>query len=141
MPQFLNRRFPEPSPYPLMHAPRTPQRILVVEDNLDTVHSLTFLLRDMGHQVEYAINGYAALDIARRLRPEFVFMDLGLPGMDGFEVCRRIKKEPGLDSTRVIAITGYAQDEYRTRSQEAGCEMYLIKPVSPTFLISLLGSS
>jgi two-component system CheB/CheR fusion protein len=117
------------------------RRILVVEDNLDTVHSLTFLLRDMGHQVEYAINGYAALDIARRLRPEFVFMDLGLPGMDGFEVCRRIKREAGLDSARVIAITGYAQDDYRKRSQEAGCEMHLIKPVSPKFLISLLGSA
>jgi CheY-like chemotaxis protein len=117
------------------------RRILVVEDNLDSVHSLALLLRDMGHNVEYAINGYAALDIARRLRPEIVFLDLGLPGMDGFEVCRRIKQEPGLDTVRVIAISGYAQDEYRHRSQAAGCELHLVKPVSPQFLVSLLGSS
>jgi CheY-like chemotaxis protein len=116
-------------------------RILVVEDNLDSVHSLTLLLRDMGHTVEYAINGYAALDIARRLRPEIVFLDLGLPGMDGFEVCRRMKKESGLEVVRIIAITGYGQDEYRAQSQAAGCELHLVKPVSPQFLVSLLGSA
>jgi CheY-like chemotaxis protein len=118
-----------------------PRRILVVEDNLDSVHSLTLLLRDMGHQVEYAINGYAALDTARRQRPEIVFLDLGLPGMDGFEVCTRIKHEPGLESTRVIAVTGYSADEHRVRSRAAGCELHLIKPVSPQFLVSLLGSA
>jgi len=112
-----------------------------VEDNLDSVHSLTLLLRDMGHTVEYAINGYAALDIARRFRPEIVFLDLGLPGMDGFEVCRQIKKYPGLEEARLIAITGYAQEEYRKQSQAAGCDLHLIKPVSPQFLVSLLGSS
>jgi CheY-like chemotaxis protein len=116
------------------------RRILVVEDNLDSVHSLVLLLRDMGHEVEYAINGYAALDIARRFRPEFVFLDLGLPGLDGFEVCERLKHEPGFESTRFIAITGYAQDEHRTRSAAAGCEQHIVKPVSPRFLYSLLGS-
>jgi two-component system CheB/CheR fusion protein len=120
------------------HRSQTPRRILVVEDNLDTVHSLAFLLKDMGHEVEYAINGYAALDIARRMRPEFVFLDLGLPGMDGFEVCKRMKREPGLESTRIIAVTGYAQEEHRQRSQEAGCELHLIKPMDPAFLSSLL---
>src|SRR3954465_14149180 len=88
-----------------------PRRILVVEDNLDAVHSFALLLHDMGHKVEYAINGWVAIDVARRFRPEFVFLDLGLPGMDGFELCRRIKKEPGLESTRVIALTGYGQQE------------------------------
>ncbi|HEX5477627.1 MAG TPA: response regulator, partial [Burkholderiales bacterium] len=76
---------------PVLSAQFASKRVLVVEDNLDSVHSLVLLLRDMGHRVEYAINGYAALDVARKFRPEIVFMDLGLPGLDGFEVCGRLK--------------------------------------------------
>jgi CheY-like chemotaxis protein len=116
------------------------RRILVVEDNLDTVHSLAFLLHDMGHRVEYAVNGWVALDVARRFRPEFIFLDLGLPGMDGFEVCGRLKKEPGLEAARIIALTGYGQEEYRRRSEEAGCELHLVKPVDPRFLEALLAA-
>jgi CheY-like chemotaxis protein len=115
-----------------------PRHVLVVEDNLDSVHSLVFLLRDMGHHVDYAINGYAALEIANRTRPEFVFLDLGLPGMDGFHVCRRIKCDPALAATRVIAITGYAGEEYRVRSKAAGCELHLVKPVTPQILEKIL---
>jgi DNA-binding response OmpR family regulator len=74
-------------------APGTGCRILVVEDNLDSVHSLAMLLRDMGHEVEYAINGYAALSVAQVFKPEVVFLDLGLPGLDGFEVCRAMKAD------------------------------------------------
>ena len=125
---------------PSMNSSSAPRRILVVEDNLDAVHSLVLLLRDLGHQVEYAINGYAALDLARRFRPDFVLLDLGLPGLDGFEVCSRLKCEPGLESTRFIAVTGYAQDEHRMRSIAAGCEHHIVKPVSPKFLYSLLGA-
>ncbi len=117
------------------------KRVLVVEDNLDSVQSMTMLLRDMGHHVEFAINGYAALDIARRMRPEIVFLDLGLPGMDGFELCQRLKNEVGLQDVRVIVVSGYGQEEYRRRSSEVGCELHLVKPVSPQFLVSLLGSN
>jgi CheY-like chemotaxis protein len=114
------------------------RRVLVVEDNLDTVHSLVFLLRDMGHQVDFAINGYAAVTLAQRMHPEFVFLDLGLPGLDGFEVCKKLKADPALKSVRVIAITGYPQEEYRLRSQQAGCELHLVKPVRPEVLEQLL---
>ena len=117
-----------------------PRRILVVEDNLDAVHSFALLLHDMGHKVEYAINGWVAIDVARRFRPQFVFLDLGLPGMDGFELCRRIKKEPGLESTRLIALTGYGQEEYRQRSSEAGCELHLLKPFDAKYIEGLLAS-
>jgi CheY-like chemotaxis protein len=117
-----------------------PRRILVVEDNLDTVHTFALLLHEMGHKVEYAINGWVAIDVARRFRPQFVFLDLGLPGMDGFELCRRIKKEPGLESTRVIALTGYGQQEYRERSSEAGCELHLLKPFDAKNIEELLAS-
>jgi CheY-like chemotaxis protein len=110
----------------------------VVEDNLDSVHSLAMLLRDMGHEVEYAINGYAALSVAQVFKPEVVFLDLGLPGLDGFEVCRAMKADPVLRAARVIALTGYADDTSRKRSAEAGCELHFVKPVSPQFLESLL---
>jgi CheY-like chemotaxis protein len=116
----------------------TPRRVLVVEDNPDTVRSSVALLRDMGHHVDYAMHGYSAIDAAVRFRPEFVFLDLGLPGINGFEVCSRMKKLPGLEHLRVIAITGYGQDEYRVRAKAAGCEMVLLKPVSPRVLEELL---
>ena len=115
-----------------------PKRVLIVEDNLDSVHSLALLVQEMGHHVDYAINGYAALALAKRMRPHFVLLDLGLPGLDGFDVCRRIKGDPVLQSTRVIAITGYRQDEYRTRSKAAGCEIHLIKPVDPKLFEQIL---
>jgi CheY-like chemotaxis protein len=115
-----------------------PRRILVVEDNLDAVHTLVLLLREMGHTVDYAINGYAAVDVARRMRPEIVLLDLGLPGLDGFEVCRWIKKDPALKDARVFALTAYKQDEYRARAIAAGCEQHLVKPLSVEALEQLL---
>jgi len=114
------------------------RRILVVEDNLDNVHSLVYLLRDKGHVVEYAINGYAALAAAREFRPEFVFLDLGLPGMDGYELCRRMKRDADLADARVIAISAYGDRESRRRSQEAGCEAHFAKPANLLELEDLL---
>jgi CheY-like chemotaxis protein len=120
--------------------PKVSRRVLVVEDNLDTLHSLAYILRKEGHKVEFAINGYAALDIARRFRPEFVFLDLGLPGMDGFEVCRQLKSEAGFEATRFIAVTGYAQEADRLRARAAGCELHIVKPADPLLLLKLLES-
>jgi CheY-like chemotaxis protein len=116
-----------------------PRRVLLVEDNLDSVHTLAYLLNDMGHSVEYAINGYVALDVARRFRPDFALLDLGLPGIDGFEVCRQIKRDPQLRFCRVVALTAFSQDEYRERAKQAGCELYLVKPVDTQVLENLLG--
>ena len=116
----------------------TRRRILVVEDDIDSARSLTWILRDMGHEVEYAINGYVAVDLAAQFLPEFVFLDLALPGMNGFEVCRRLKRQPGLERARVIAVTAYAQEEYRQRSRDAGCEGYIVKPLDPAALTELL---
>jgi len=113
-------------------------RVLVVEDNLDSVHSLVLLLREMGHSVEYAINGYAAVEAARKFQPEFVLLDLGLPGMSGFELCTRLKKEPGLERIRIFSVTAYGQKEYRERALAAGCEQHLLKPVSAAQLAEIL---
>jgi CheY-like chemotaxis protein len=114
------------------------QRVLIVEDNLDSARSLTLLLRNMGHHAEYAINGYAGLALARSLLPHLILLDIGLPGMDGFEFCRRVKADAALKAARVIVMTGYGSDEYRERSKAAGCDLHLLKPVSSLVLKSLL---
>jgi DNA-binding response OmpR family regulator len=114
------------------------RRILVVEDDIDSARSLTWILRDMGHEVEYAINGYVAVDMAALFLPEFVFLDLQLPGLNGFEVCKRLKRQQGLEATRVFAVTAYGQEEYRQRSKDAGCDGYYVKPLDLGLLSSLL---
>src|SRR5258705_6768945 len=96
--------------HPIQKTP-TPRKVLVVEDNLDSLHSLVLLLRDIGHKVEFAINGYAALHVAEQFQPEVVLLDLGLPGMHGIDVCSRLRANPSLASARIIAITAYANDD------------------------------
>src|SRR3954462_4052671 len=118
---------------------RQPKRVLIVEDDLDSARSMFMLLEDMGHTVEYVINGYVAVDRVLRFRPDFVLLDLGLPDIDGFDVCRRIKAHAELNHVRVIVITGYANDEYRVRSNAAGCELHLVKPVATAVIEHLLG--
>ncbi len=112
--------------------------MLVVEDNADQLHSFIILLRLMGHEVDFATSGHAALERARRLRPDVVLLDIGLPELDGFEVARRLLAEhgPGL---RIIAVTAYGSEQDRRQSREAGCEMHLVKPADPRFIESLLG--
>ena len=116
-----------------------PKRILLIEDHIDAVRSLAFLLEDMGHEVDYAINGYAGIEKARQFRPDFILLDIGLPGIDGFEVCKRLRQEPVLGRTRIIAVTAWSQDEHRVRSKAAGCELHLVKPVPVRLLEDLLG--
>jgi len=105
-------------------------RILVIEDKLDSLHTLCYLFRDMGHAVDYAINGYVALDAVRRYRPDHVVLDLGLPGMTGFEVCAQIKKDPELARTHVVAHTAYDREDFRSRAVAVGFDDYLVKPVT-----------
>src|SRR3954471_5036787 len=81
------------------------RRVLVVEDNLDAVHSMAVLVKMMGHEVQFAINGFAALDIARTFRPEIVLLDIGLPDFSGCDIARQLRFEPGLEDTRLIAIS------------------------------------
>lgn len=120
-------------------SPRAP-KVLVVDDNLDAAHSFANLVeRIIGHKVDFAINGYAALQLAKKLRPEVVFLDLVMPGISGFELARRLKQELG-DEVRLIAVTAYGTDEDREKSAKAGCELHLIKPVAPQVIESLLVS-
>jgi CheY-like chemotaxis protein len=90
--------------------------------------------------VKTALNGPAALAELSSFRPEIVLLDIGLPGMDGFEVAQSIRKQSATESVVLIALTGYGQKEDRRRSQEAGIDYHLIKPVDPGALLSLLSS-
>lgn len=121
------------SPSPLN---RRERRVLVVDDNLDAARSFAIMVERMGHKVEFAINGYAALQLAQKFRPEVVFLDLAMPGMHGFEVARRLKQYFG-DGIRIIAVTAHSEED-REKSARAGCELHLLKPVEESVIESLL---
>lgn len=116
------------------------RRVLVVDDNVDQANSIALLLEHAGHDVQVAHDGLKALELARSTRPEFVFLDLGLPKLDGFEVARALRREPALAGVRIIAVTGYAQESDRARALEAGIDQHIVKPADPAFIESLLGA-
>ena len=131
---------PERRVVSLRPEPAVKRRVLVVEDNLDSVHSMAMLIKTMGHEVRFAINAFAALELAREFRPELILLDIGLPGdLKGYDIARQLKWEPGLEKTRMIAISGRADDELRRRALDAGCESLLVKPLDPAVLEDLLG--
>jgi PAS domain S-box-containing protein len=110
------------------------RRILVVDDNVDAAESLALLLRLQGQVVRVAHDGPSALATAQAFQPEMVFLDIGMPGMDGYEVARQLRQQPGLEHTTLVALTGWGQEEDRRRSREAGFDKHLIKPVEPDLL-------
>jgi len=113
-------------------------RVLVVEDNIDAAESLATLLKLWNHDVHVVHDGRSALEEARLQQPEVVLLDIGLPGLDGYQVARRLREELGLDHTLLVAMTGYGQPEDRRRSQEAGIHHHFVKPVEPVVLRNLL---
>jgi CheY-like chemotaxis protein/two-component sensor histidine kinase len=115
-------------------------RILVVDDNEDSADSLAILLQLTGHEVFIAHDGHTALDAAEQHRPGVVLLDIGLPSLNGYDVCRRIRQEPWGKTMVLIALTGWGQDEDRRRSQEAGFDGHLVKPVDHTRLLTLLAT-
>jgi two-component system CheB/CheR fusion protein len=116
------------------------QRVLVVEDNPDSSEMLALLLRADGYDVRTAIDGPTALAIAATFQPEVVLLDLGLPGMDGYEVAARLRQLPRLDSALIIAVTGYGQERDRALSRRAGFDQHVTKPVDHARLLRLLRS-
>jgi CheY-like chemotaxis protein len=104
-------------------------RILVVDDNVDTAEVLGELLQIWGHEVHLAQDGRSALEAAGQLRPDAVLLDLGLPGMDGCEVARALRRRPELAQIVLVALTGYGGQEDLLRAQEAGFDRYWTKPV------------
>lgn len=119
-------------------SPASPSRILIVEENRDAAVTLGMLCEQMGHECAFAYDGAVAVDIARQFHPDVVLLDIGLPGMDGFEVARHLRLDPSMRDTLIIAITGLAREEHRKLALEVGIDHYLVKPADPRFLESLL---
>lgn len=118
--------------------PLPQRRVLVVDDNRDLAESLGMVLRLWGHDVKVVYDGPGALAAAREYRPDVVFLDIGLPGLDGYEVARRLRGPLGFRDARVVAITGYGREEDRRKAREAGFDVHLTKPVDPEELQKLL---
>ncbi len=113
-------------------------RILVVDDLPDTADSLTLMLELMGHHIRTAHDGLEAVQMAERFRPDVVLLDIGLPKLNGYEAARRIREQPWGQQMVLVAVTGWGQEEDKRRSQEAGFNSHLVKPVEPAALERLL---
>jgi CheY-like chemotaxis protein len=116
-----------------------PTRVLVIEDNADSAQSLREVLELGENTVEVACSGAEGLEKARAFGPDVVLCDIGLPGMDGYEVARAMRADPSLARTKVVALTGYAPPEDVARSREAGFDAHLVKPPSMEALEGVLG--
>jgi CheY-like chemotaxis protein len=115
-----------------------PLQILVVEDNEDAAESLRLFLEFYGYEVSLAYTGPDGVEAAKAVRPDVVLCDIGLPGMDGFQVASTLRRTPETAAVRLIAVTGYGQEEDRRRALEAGFDVHLVKPVDPQKLLGYL---
>jgi CheY-like chemotaxis protein len=122
----------QPTPRPL--------RILVVDDNADALLSLAMLLRISGHEVRTAQDGVSALQMSREQVPDVVLLDIGLPGLNGYEVAKRVRQEPTLSGVVLVAITGYGQESDRRLAEQAGFDHHLVKPIDVARLEALLAT-
>ncbi len=115
-------------------------RVLVVDDNADSAESMAMLLDLQGHETRSALDGPAALEAAEVFRPEVILLDIGLPGMDGYEVARRLRTQPHMDKTVLVAMTGYGHQRDHLQAKTAGFDHHLVKPVDPEALQRVLAS-
>jgi PAS domain S-box-containing protein len=138
LPIVARSEMAEPSPQSVAPSPARTEKILVVDDNRDAAHTLAILLQGEGHQVQTAFSGEEAVSQAARFRPDLIFMDLGMPLVDGYEATRRIRAlDPELHPT-IIALTGWGQATDRKRVDEAGMDGHLVKPADPDELRELI---
>ncbi len=135
----LERRdAPRAKAEPAPGAPRSVQRVLAIEDNIDAAETLREALELNGHAVDIALTGSEGLAKVRSFKPDVVLCDLGLPGMDGFQVARTIRADPSADGVPLVALSGYAQPEDLERSRSAGFDLHLAKPVDLDVLERIL---
>jgi CheY-like chemotaxis protein len=109
-------------------------RVLVVDDNRDAADTTALLLKLWGYQPQVAYTGAAALETAVTQQPGAILLDIGLPGLDGYEVARRIRQQPGMGNVLLVALTGYGQASDYQLSQEAGFDVHMVKPYDPEAL-------
>lgn len=139
LPQLLNEAMATESEHAASGAQRiTRLRLLLVDDNVDSARTLAMLLELSGHEVQVAHSGAAALDKVDRYRPDCIFLDIGMPDMNGYEVARRLRGAPKLNGTYLVALTGYGREYDRQQAEAAGFDQYLIKPVDFERLQQLL---
>jgi CheY-like chemotaxis protein/anti-sigma regulatory factor (Ser/Thr protein kinase) len=119
-------------------APLAGRRILVVDDNRDAADSMGMFLKFLGAKMHVAYDGASALAAMAMFGPDVVLLDIGMPGMDGYEVARRIRRQPEHQGVLLLAMTGWGQEEDRRRTAEAGFDHHLVKPVDPLALQTLL---
>lgn len=105
-------------------------RVLLVDDSADSTEPLSLLLQAKGHETRVATDGAEAISLADEFRPRYVLLDLGLPRMDGFEVARRLRKRPYGSDLVLVALTGWAGRDVRSKAAEAGFDYHLVKPVN-----------
>jgi CheY-like chemotaxis protein len=118
-----------------------PRRILVVDDNRDSADSSALLLQMLGYEVRSAYDGEEAIDAAAQFRPDVVLLDIGMPKLNGYDVCRFLRKQPWGREMIIIALTGWGQEDDRRRTDEAGFDHHMVKPVDPRALMTLLASA
>jgi PAS domain S-box-containing protein len=142
LPMLLDLPEPVPAIVPphLEGPPVVRRRVLIVDDNRDAADWLATLLSLSGHDTHVALDGVEAVKAAERLRPDVVLLDIGLPRIDGYEVCRRIRQQPWGRDLVIVALTGWGQEEDRQKSREAGFNTHLVKPVDDEVLMKLLAS-
>jgi DNA-binding response OmpR family regulator len=137
-PQETEQLTPAPTAEPPA-APVTPShRVLIVDDNRDAADSMALLVETAGHSARTAYDGHQALDMASAFAPDVLLLDLGVPGLNGFEIARRIRRQPWGKTVALIAVTGWGQEQDRLRTAEAGFDAHLIKPVGHADLLSAL---
>ncbi len=118
--------------------PGTSLRVLIVDDNEASAKTLGWMMELLGHEAQISHDGQEAIGMARSSPPDIVLLDIGLPGMNGYEICKLLRQEPGLENTTFIAQTGWGQSEHRQRSQEAGFHHHLVKPIDLATLQDLM---
>jgi len=129
-----------PVPQQLDAVPVVRRRVLIVDDNKDAAEWLATLLSLSGHETHVALDGDQAVKAAERLLPDAVLLDIGLPRVDGYEVCRRIRQQSWGRGLMIVALTGWGQEEDRQKSREAGFNTHLVKPVDDEVILNLLAS-
>ncbi|MPZ45264.1 MAG: response regulator [Betaproteobacteria bacterium] len=128
-------------PLPAAETVVSGRRILIVDDNRDAAISLSMLLELSGNKTETAYDGLAAIDAAARFEPDVVLLDIGLPGLNGYEVARRMRNEPWGKQVKLVAVTGWGHPEDRERAIAAGFDAHLLKPVDHAALVKLLAGA
>jgi len=126
---------------PSQLAKQAARRILIADDNIDAAESLAEILRSQGHETCIAANGQQAVELAETYRPQIIFMDLGMPYLDGLKATRQIRAQPWGKSVLIVALTGWGQHEDRRRSHEAGMDMHLVKPIDLPEIAAVLARS